>query len=310
MPIKDISQMHHKLSLTALTAALLLALGCEQTSLADPDPAAKTEAAAAPARTLEQVRDQTLVTVNGGAITGEMFGLYYRERMQKSPGSKNSPQAQNQAINELINVALLAQAAAKQGLDENPAVKTALNLQRSELLSRVALQEFAKNNPPEDEALHKAYDQQFKEAGEEYKARHILVKTEEEAKSLIQALDKGADFVELAKQHSTGPTGKDGGDLGWFDGSQMVKPFSDAVAAMEPGAISTEPVHTQFGWHVIELEEKRAKQPPEFEAVKAQLAAGLQRKALSEYVAKLREQAEIQVNETLSKPAAPEKTAE
>ena len=257
--------------------------------------------------TVDQIRSQTLVTVNGQAVTGEMFGIYLNDRMQKVPGAKNSAQFQNQAVNELINIMLLAQSATSAGLDKRQDVATALKLQRDQLLSRLALQEYTVKNQPTDEALKKSYEESYaKQEGEEYKARHILVKTEEEAKKLIEEINGGADFAELAKEHSTGPTGKNGGDLGWFDAGQMVKPFSDAVKASEPGKVIPTPVETQFGWHVIELEEKRAKQPPTFESVRQKLLAEAQRQSLSEYVNQLREQAKIEINEDLAKRPAPE----
>lgn len=257
--------------------------------------------------TADEIRSQTLVTVNGQSVTGEMFGIYLNDRMQKAPGSKNTAQFQNQAINELINIMLLSQSATNAGLDKRQDVATALKLQRDQLLSRLALQEYVAQNKPTDEALKKSFEERYaKQEGEEYKAQHILVKTEEEAKKLIEELNGGADFTELAKAHSTGPTGKNGGELGWFDAGQMVKPFSDATKDLEPGKISQTPVKTQFGWHVIRLEEKRAKQPPTFESMRQNLLAEAQRKSLSDYVTQLREQAQIDINENLAKEPAPE----
>lgn len=285
----------------AVAAALVFGSGCEQ-------PSSSLNAAEnpAPAATVDEIRSQTLVTVNGQTVTGEMFGIYLNDRMQKVPGAKNSAQLQNQAINELINIMLLAQSATSAGLDKRQDVATAMKLQRDQLLSRLALQEYTVKNQPTDEALKKSYEESYaKQEGEEYKARHILVKTEEEAKKLIEELNGGADFAELAKEHSTGPTGKNGGDLGWFDAGQMVKPFSEAVKASEPGKVIQTPVETQFGWHVIELEEKRAKQPPTFESVRQKLLAEAQRQSLSEYVNQLREQAKIEINEDLAKKPAP-----
>ena len=109
----------------------------------------------------------------------------------------------------------------------------------------------------------KAYDGHIAELGaqEETSARHILVKEEEEAKAIIAALAEGGDFVALAKEKSTGPTGPNGGDLGYFQKEQMVKPFADAAFALEPGAFTKEPVKTQFGWHVILAEDRRADTP-------------------------------------------------
>lgn len=312
--------MQAKLIPAAIAAALLLTSGCGQTSdsttatdqvgaAAQGTSAAESSDSKSP--TIDQLRSQTLVTVNGQKVTGEMFGLYLNDRVQKTPGVKNSPELQNQAINELINVFLLAQAATSEGLDQRPDVITALDLQHKQLLSRLLLREYASKHQPSDEELKKAYDEFVaKQEGEEYKARHILVKTEDEAKKLIEELGNGADFAELAKQHSTGPTGKNGGDLGWFDAGQMVKPFSDAVKGLEVGTVDPTPVKTQFGWHVIKLEDKRAKEPPTFESVENNLRADAQRRSLSEYVNKLRDEAKVDINQDLAKKpgaeAAPE----
>ena len=306
--------MRNHLIPAAVAAALVLAgPGCEQSSSAlnaaeNPNPTPPT---------VDEIRSQTLVTVNGQSITGEMFGIYINDRMQSAPQqTKNSPQFQNQAINELINVMLLAQSATSAGLDKRPSVATALKMQRDQFLSRLALQEYAMGHQPSEEELKKSYEESYaKQESEEFKARHILVKSEEEAKGLIEEINGGKDFAELAKQHSTGPTGKNGGELGWFGSTQMVKPFADAVKAAEPGKLVATPVKTQFGWHVIEVQEKRKKQPPSFESVHQKLLADAQRKILSEYVNKLRGEAKIEINEDLAKkpeseaPAASEPAA-
>jgi len=289
---------NHLIPAAAAAALMIASLGCEQSSSvlnAAENPA--------PPPTVDEIRSQTLVTVNGQAITGEMFGIYINDRMQSTPQQqKNTPQFQNQAINELINVMLLAQAATSAGMDKRPNVATALKMQRDQLLSRLALQEYAVSHQPSEEELKKSYDERYaNQEGEEYKARHILVKSEDEAKGLIDEIDRGMDFAELARQHSTGPTGKNGGELGWFDGAQMVKPFAEAVKTSEPGKVIPTPVETQFGWHVIEVQEKREKQPPTFESVRQQLASDAQRQALAEYVNKLRTEANIEVNEGLAK---------
>ena len=291
----------------AVVATLVFGSGCEQTSSSLNAAENPTPPTPPTLPTADQIRSQILVTVNGQAVTGEMFGIYLNDRMQNAPGAKNSAQFQNQAINELINIMLLAQSATNAGLDKRQDVTTALKMQREQLLSRLALQEYVANNEPTDEALKKSYEESYaKQEGEEYKARHILVKSKEEAQELIEELDGGADFAELAKHHSTGPTGKNGGDLGWFDAGQMVKPFSDAVKASEPGTVTPMPVKTQFGWHVIQLQERRAKQPPTFESMRQKLLVEAQRKSLSDYVNKLRAQAKIEINEDLAKKPTPE----
>lgn len=145
-----------------------------------------------------------------------------------------------------------------------------------------------------EEALQAAYERLYGETEpeSEFNASHILVETEEEAKALVAELEAGADFAELAKEKSTGPSGPGGGQLGWFGKGAMVPPFEEAVLEMEVGAISA-PVQTQFGWHVIKLNETRVKDAPPFDTVRGQLTENIQRSAVEARVAELTEGAEI-----------------
>ncbi|HYY36585.1 MAG TPA: peptidylprolyl isomerase, partial [Xanthobacteraceae bacterium] len=146
-----------------------------------------------------------------------------------------------------------------------------------------------------DEAMHQIYNDAVKSVGgqEEVRARHILVQSEDEAKAILEQLKKGADFATLAKEKSKDPGAAEGGDLGYFTKDQMVPEFADVAFKMYPGQLSN-PVKTQFGWHVIKLEDKRTKQPPEFERVKDQIEAYLARKAQTDFIAKLRQNAKVE----------------
>ncbi len=293
--------MKLKLVPAAIAGALVLSVGCDNSSVAD------TAAKPSVVETAKAQPDQVLVTVNGSPITGGMFGLYFNERAQTQQGSKNSAEMQNKIINELINVMLLAQEGEKAGLDKRPDVIMAMEMKRVEILSRAALAQYASDNKPSEGELKQAYEEKYsKGMGTEYKARHILVKSEDEAKKVIEELNAGGDFAELAKTHSTGPTGKTGGDLGWFDSGQMVKPFSEAVAKTEKGTVNPQPVQTQFGWHVIKLEDSRSKQPPPYESVRNRLFSEIQRKNLTEHVNSIRSNAQVEVNQELAQkdPAA------
>src|SRR6201992_1863468 len=161
---------------------------------------------------------------------------------------------------------------------------------------------------PTDGAMKKVYDDAAKQiTGEqEVHARHILVETEDKAKEIKAQLDKGADFAELAKKESKDPGASDGGDLGFFTKDQMVPEFSAVAFALEPGKIS-DPVKSQFGWHVIKVEEKRARKAPDFDQVKSQIETYVTRKAQADYVAKLRETAKIErLDQASHEPAKPE----
>ncbi|MCW9039209.1 MAG: peptidyl-prolyl cis-trans isomerase, partial [Rhodospirillales bacterium] len=146
-----------------------------------------------------------------------------------------------------------------------------------------------------DKTMQDGYQAFLKEAGEgrEVRARHILTETKEQAMEVIALLDKGGDFAELAKTKSKGPSGPNGGDLGFFDQGSMVPEFSKAAFALKTGEYTKEPVETQFGWHVIKVEEARSKEPPSFEEVTPQIHADVSRKIGGELIESLREKATI-----------------
>lgn len=266
--------------------------------VAEDKPAEQQAAAAAPSG------DTTIATVNGKAIPLGLFRRFFVDRLRQA-NAKDSPEFQNRVFSEFVNILVTAQDAEKEGLDKDKGFEEELELQRLQLLSSYAIQNAAQTRKPSAEELQKAYDERYgKEKRVEYRARHILVGSEEEGKKLIHELDGGADFAELAKAHSLGPTGKDGGELPWFGAGQMVQPFTDATAALKPGEYSKEPVQTQFGWHVILLEETRDSEPPPMENVKAELTAVLQRNELGNYVAELRDKADLKLNPDLIKVKA------
>jgi peptidyl-prolyl cis-trans isomerase C len=258
-------------------------------------------AEAAPTAIPEPSGDTIIATINGQDVSLDLFRYLYTERLRQA-NAENTPEFQNRVFNEMVNMLVTAQDGQKTGLDKDKGFRMALDVQRLQLLSRYAIQNAVNSFKPSEEDLHKAYDELYsKEKRLEYKARHILVKTEEEGKKLIGELKGGADFAELAKTHSLGPTGKDGGALSWFGSGQREKSFADATAALKPGEYSSEPVQTKYGWHVIMLEETRETDPPAFEDVKNQLTVALQQGALAKYVAELREKADLKLNDELIK---------
>jgi len=293
--------MKMRTSVAALCSIGIL-FGCNNpTSQAETSSSsAESRSAVLPSSTPEgaDLDENILVTVNGQPITKLMYGIYFQERMRTTPNAQNTPEMQMNVLNELTNVMLVAQDAEKKQLDKREDVTAALELLKAKLLTQTAIQDYANNHPPSEEEIQQYYDSEYADKSTtEYKARHILVKDEAEAKDLIEQLDKGADFAKLATEHSTGPTGKNGGELGWFDGSQMVKPFSDAVKALEKGKYTEEPVKTQFGWHVILLEDTRESPPPSLETVKPTITSHLQQQALAKYMQELRAESKLQFNE-------------
>jgi peptidyl-prolyl cis-trans isomerase C len=194
----------------------------------------------------------------------------------------------------LIDMQLIVQAADSKKLGDDEEFKRKLAYARNKLLMERYLQTEGRA-AVSDAALHEVYQQVTKEmAGEqEIHARHILVATEDDAKAVFEQLRKGADFAALAKEKSKDPSSSEGGDLGYFTRDRMVPEFADAAFKLQVGQIS-DPVKTEFGWHIIKLEDKRARQIPEFDKVKDQLENMVARKALSEQVAKMRADAKIE----------------
>ncbi|MFV0333820.1 MAG: peptidylprolyl isomerase [Tropicimonas sp.] len=200
---------------------------------------------------------------------------------------------------------LVQQNAMAQSLGEDVSKATQLSIDNavSGLLAGEAIGKLLQAAVTE-EALQAAYDARFAEAEPtpEYHAAHILVETEDEAKALREALDGGADFAELAKEKSTGPTGPNGGDLGWFGLGMMVPEFETAVVALEPGQVS-DPVQTQFGWHVVKLIETRMAEPPALDEVRGELAAEIENAAVQETLDKVLAETEVVKPETEFDPA-------
>ena len=200
----------------------------------------------------------------------------------------------------LIDMKIVAKAAEDKKVEDSDDFKKRLAFARNRLLMDSLLANEGKAAMT-DEAMKKVYDDAAKQitSEQEVHARHILVATEDEAKAIEEELKKGADFAELAKKKSKDPGASDGGDLGFFTKDQMVPEFSAVAFSLEPGKIS-DPVKSQFGWHIIKVEEKRNRKPPDFDQVKGQIETYVSRKAQADYVAKLRETAKI---ERMDQPA-------
>jgi peptidyl-prolyl cis-trans isomerase C len=202
----------------------------------------------------------------------------------------------NAVLDDLIITEIARQEANKSGMADRSDIKQKLKDISDKLVLNAWMQDKAASFKITDEELKAAYDKQVS-AGDkyEYHARHILMKTKEEAQGIINELDNKGDFAELAKKSSDGPSAATGGDLGWFKLATMVKPFAEAVAKMEPGTITKEPVQTEFGFHVIKLEERREVKSPEFDAVKPQLQRQLEQEKMLKYMEELRAKADVKI---------------
>ncbi|WP_315783334.1 peptidylprolyl isomerase [Bradyrhizobium sp. SZCCHNPS1003] len=254
---------------------------------------------AAPARAADDA-NPVLAKVNGAEIRKSDVTLA-EEELGQSLAQMDPATKDENVLSFLIDMKLVAKAAEDKKVADSEEFKKRLAFTRNRLLmdSLLASEGKAATTP---DAMKKVYEEAAKQIGgeQEVHARHILVETEDEAKAVKAELAKGADFAELAKKKSKDPGASDGGDLGFFTKEQMVPEFANVAFAMEPGKIS-DPVKTQFGWHVIKVEEKRSRKPPEFDQVKSQIETYVTRKAQADYVGKLRESAKI---ERLDKPAA------
>ena len=261
------------------TALATLPLAAQDTAIAQmPTPVAPEGGAAA-----------VVATVNGTDITlGHMIVL--RANLPAQYQSLPDDVLFKGILDQLVQQAALAQS-----MDGKTTLRDTLAMENDQrgYLSGTALQSVA-GGAVTDEALQKAYDAKFAAAVEakEYNAAHILVATEDEAKDLKTQIDGGADFADLAKQHSSDGAAANGGDLGWFADGMMVKPFQDAVFAMEVGGVS-DPVQTQFGWHLIQLKETRIKAAPSLDDMREELATEIEQAAVEAYIKTITDAATI-----------------
>ncbi|WP_456415542.1 peptidylprolyl isomerase [Thiolapillus sp.] len=257
----------------------------------------------APATTPQPTGPQTLVTINGQDIT-DLEALAFNA-LQGGQNRLDSQQAQVQLLNQLVNTTLLAQQAKKTGVDKLPQVLAALKMADIQVLAEAQVNAFFEQSPVTDEEIKAAYDKKYTAQNlQEYKVRHILVKEEKEAQEIIDALSKGEDFAKLAREHSQDASKDAGGELGWVGRSQVVKPFGDAMAALEKGKHSSAPVQTQFGWHVIDVVDIRTQEPPPLEQVKDQFKLQIRQQKLAQMVTELRKSAKIEVEGAQTAPAA------
>jgi peptidyl-prolyl cis-trans isomerase C len=232
---------------------------------------------------------ETVMTVNGKPMEQELLDLYMQNRAQKPIDQLTLAEADS-LKSELADLFVLSTIDLAKELEQDPAIAAQLDLQRMAVLSRFVAQNIAEDVEVSEEDITKAYEDYVKASPtEEYKARHILVPSQGEAINVIEALLEGADFAELAKERSTGPSGPNGGDLGWFAPNTMVRPFAEAVMRLENGRYTTDPVQTQFGWHVILREDSRAAEPPPMEGLRTQLDSQVRQEKLRAEIDRLKE---------------------
>lgn len=241
------------------------------------------------AASLTAANAETVLTVNGVDVDNTVVDLYIQSRAQK-PANQVTAIERDSLIGEITDIYLLTTQPGVEELMEDPNVIAQLEIQKRGIMAQVVATDFLANNPASEEEILGEYSSQIELAPPlQFKARHILVETQAAAVDLISQLDDGGDFQELAKTNSTGPSGPNGGDLGWFSPNQMVTEFSTAVAGLADGEYTKEPVQTQFGWHVILRDESRESEPPTLESVQDVIKQRIEQTKLQDHLAKLRE---------------------
>jgi peptidyl-prolyl cis-trans isomerase C len=254
---------------------------------------------AAPAMAQQKAKDKpaaaadgVLATVNGKAIPQGRADIMVRNQIAQ--GQQDGEQLRQAVREELIRREVLTQAAAAKGLDKNAALIHQADLARQAVLIQAYLQEYMRANPVSEATIKSEYDKLKTGLGDkEYKARHILVKTEDKAKEIIGKLQVGEKFEDLAKE-SEDPGSKDrGGDLGWSAPAQFVKPFSEALTKLEKGKFTPQPVRTDYGYHIIKLEDVRDLKIPPFEEAKVQIAQRIEQQTIAAHVNELRQKAAV-----------------
>ncbi|GAB2180633.1 peptidylprolyl isomerase [Denitratisoma sp. agr-D3] len=233
-----------------------------------------------------------IATVNGKPISKAKADLLINA--QQAQGRPDSDDLRRAVKERLVMLEVVAQEAQKKGLDKKPEVQAQAELARQDVLINAYLADYVRSHPVSADAVKRAYDAETASLGDkEYKARHILVEKEEEAKDIIARLKKGDKFEDLAKQ-SKDPGSRDkGGDLDWSVPANYVKPFADALTKLQKGKFTETPVKTNFGWHVILLEDSRTFNPPALKEVEGQITQGLQRQMVDQHVQDLLKKAKI-----------------
>lgn len=261
-------------------SVLVLLAGCNKNA-----PTAEAKAAEKP-----------IATVNGVAISRDMFNFYVKNASGKTVNDLTVEQ-RNQLLDNLVRGEVIAQQAEKEGLDKNADTAALLQFSHLQILEQADAEQYLKDKKPTDAERQTEYEAQIAAMPKtQYHARHILLSSQDAAQKTIDELKKGAKFEDLAKKESIDSSKDQGGDLGWFSPSNMVKPFADAVAGLKKGEITTAPVQSQYGWHVIQLVDTRETPVPPLDSVKERVDQLIQNKKFKAYQDELMKTAKIERN--------------
>ena len=237
----------------------------------------------------------TVAVVNGKPVSERLFEAYLKQRED----ALSAGATRQRILDEMINFELVIQDALNNDLDKKPDVVTELELQRRNILATAAFREHVRKNPFTEEDMRKDYESRMADLTmTEFKLRHILTEDENGAQQVLAKLDKGADFVDVAKEYSTGPSASEGGDLGWQAEPDVLPEFRDNLNDLKKGEYAREAIQTRYGWHVLYLEDRRDNPPPTFAEVKEQVREILQRRQIEEYIVELRRNAEVDITKS------------
>ena len=270
-----------RVSIVTTIVLLMAACGKGQQAAA---PAAPEKPAAAP-----------VATVDGSPISRVEYDIYLKSLLQGRPTTELTTEQRNQVLDEMVSMQVLATQAIKDGMDKDPDVAARISVLRMRVLADSESQNYLKGKEPTEAELKAEYDTDIAAMDKtEYHARHILVATKELAEQVIKKIKGSAKFEDVAKAESSDGSKTNGGDLGWFTLARMAKPFADAVKALKKGEMTSTPVQTQYGWHVIRLDDTREVAPPPFDQVKQQVSNGVIQKKLQTYADGLKKTAKIE----------------
>jgi len=269
--------------LYATAALTVLIAACAKKPLTAA-PAASTTPQAAPA-----------AIVDGTPISRDAYDFYVKSLTGGKDASTLTAEQKDEVLDNLVGMQLMAAQGLKDGLDKDPETAAQIEVARMRLLAAAESQKYMKGKEPTDQELHAEYDSAVAGMDKtEYQARHILVASKDLAVELTKKIKAGANFAQLAKTQSIDPSKAEGGELGWFAAARMPKPFADAIKSLKKGEVTAEPVQTQYGWHIIQLENTRAVPPPPFDQVKQQVTNRVIQKKLEAYVDQLKKTAVIE----------------
>jgi peptidyl-prolyl cis-trans isomerase C len=244
--------------------------------------------------TAQQPDGAAVAVVNGEPISRDLYDFFVKG-LETQSGKPLTPEQRKEALDNLVRAKLIVQQAEKEGVTKDKDTAALLELQRVRVLQEALSTRYLKDKQPTEQELRAEYETQVAALPkQEYHARHILVATEDFANKLTERVQKGADFAAIARRESMDGSKQNGGDLGWFTPDRMVKPFSEAVTALKPGEVTAKPVKTEYGWHVIKLEETRDLAAPAFDSVRQRLDQMVKGKKFNAYVEELEKQAKIE----------------